>query len=106
MSHSTTLDKDALPNQDGSSGVLQDSGSGTGVLESGPGSVGNEKLELAVDDFVVDWNGPDDVANPINWPAQSRWAHIIMISVLGLVTYVFPVPGLLTRAPFASRSMR
>jgi len=67
------------------------------ALESGLGSVG--KPELEAESLVVDWDGPDDVANPINWPSHSRWAQIIMISVLGLVTYVAsPLSFLDTRA--------
>ena len=87
MSRSATMEEDALSQQDGSSGALQSSGNGG--LESGPGSAGNIKLDIGADDFTVDWEGPDDAANPINWPARRRWTHIIMISILGLVTYVF-----------------
>ncbi|KAL8790924.1 MAG: hypothetical protein Q9213_000349 [Squamulea squamosa] len=34
---------------------------------------------------VVDWDGPDDAANPINWTSYKRWAHIIIVAILGLV---------------------
>lgn len=37
------------------------------------------------DTKIVDWDGPDDPANPLNWPSRKRWAHIIMVSLLGLV---------------------
>ncbi len=87
------MKQDALSQQDGSSGILQYSGDGG--LESGLNSAENTKLDVGVDDFTVDWESPDDIANPINWPARRRWAHIIMISILGLVTYVF-LPHLLT----------
>ena len=82
------MEQDALSQQDGSSGVLQYSGDSG--LESGLGSAENTKLDVGVDDFTVDWEGPDDAANPINWPARRRWANIMMISILGFITYVFP----------------
>ena len=34
---------------------------------------------------VVDWDGPDDAANPVNWPSRKRWAHIITVAILGLI---------------------
>lgn len=34
---------------------------------------------------IIDWNGPDDAANPINWPSHTRWAHIITVALLGLI---------------------
>jgi hypothetical protein len=34
---------------------------------------------------LVDWEGPDDAANPCNWPPRKRWAHIITVAILGLI---------------------
>lgn len=34
---------------------------------------------------IVDWDGPNDAANPINWPSRKRWAQIITVAILGLV---------------------
>ncbi len=93
MTLTTTLGKEDLPAPGGGSpGVSQDSGSGAlgSGLEGGEGSTegSTEGSAEGEDDFLVDWDGLDDPANPINWPARSRWAHIMMISFLGLVTYV------------------
>lgn len=38
--------------------------------------------------LLVDWEGPDDKANPCNWPSRKRWAHIIIVAILGLIPYV------------------
>lgn len=35
---------------------------------------------------TVDWEGPQDVANPQNWPLRSKWAQIILVSLFALVT--------------------
>ena len=35
--------------------------------------------------LLVDWEGPDDEANPCNWPSRKRWAHIIIVAMLGLI---------------------
>lgn len=34
---------------------------------------------------IVDWDGPNDAANPISWPSHKRWAHIIIVALLGLI---------------------
>ena len=41
-----------------------------------------------VDPNIVDWDGPDDPENPMNWPASRKWK---LISVLALVTLVTPL---------------
>lgn len=35
---------------------------------------------------VVDWDGPNDTANPLNWSSGKKWAHIAMVALLPLVT--------------------
>lgn len=35
--------------------------------------------------LLIDWEGPDDEANPCNWPSRKRWAHIIIVAILGLI---------------------
>lgn len=54
-----------------------------------PGSVA---LEAALPDEgedatsnIVDWDGPNDIANPVNRPSRKRWAHIITVAILGLI---------------------
>jgi len=42
--------------------------------------------EKPADADIVDWEGPDDPTNPINWPSRKRWAHAITVSVLALIT--------------------
>lgn len=34
---------------------------------------------------IVDWDGPSDAAAPINWSRSKRWAHIIIVAILGLI---------------------
>lgn len=41
-----------------------------------------------IDPSVDNWDGPNDPANPLNWPDRMRWSHIIVVSLLALVTYV------------------
>jgi hypothetical protein len=36
---------------------------------------------------VVDWDGEDDPTNPRNWSEPKRWAHVVTISILALITY-------------------
>jgi hypothetical protein len=52
---------------------------------SGKPDLSDNNLE---DPNVVDWDGPDDPSNPLNWPSRMRWSHIVVVSLLALVTYV------------------
>ena len=46
----------------------------------------NDSNLPAVEANVVDWSGPEDAANPHNWPMYKRWSHVIMVALLALVT--------------------
>jgi hypothetical protein len=37
---------------------------------------------------IVDWDGDCDPANPKNWSQHKKWAHIAILSILSLITYV------------------
>lgn len=60
---------------------------------SGSSCTTPDKLESATpkietDPNVVDWDGPNDPENPRNWPVRFKWANIVIISILALITYV------------------
>lgn len=38
------------------------------------------------DPNIVDWDGPDDPTNPLNWPAKKRWAIVVNLSVLTIIS--------------------
>ncbi|RDB16631.1 Efflux pump vrtL [Hypsizygus marmoreus] len=40
------------------------------------------------DAIIVDWDGPDDPANPKNWPYRQKWAATLVVS---LFTFISPV---------------
>ncbi|RDW67661.1 hypothetical protein BP6252_09057 [Coleophoma cylindrospora] len=40
----------------------------------------------ARDDNIVDWDGPDDPEKAVNWPAARKWATILMLATLTLLT--------------------
>lgn len=44
--------------------------------------------KTSLEDGIVDWDGEDDRANPRNWPKSTRWAHVVVVSILALITYV------------------
>lgn len=44
--------------------------------------------EEGQDPNVIDWEGPDDPANPLNWPAKKKWS---IIAALGAVTFITPL---------------
>lgn len=51
-------------------------------LEAGP----FDKTAEMGDSNIVDWDGPEDLANPQNWGDGKRWLHISIVSLLALVT--------------------
>ena len=38
------------------------------------------------DPNIVDWDGPDDPANPVNWSMAAKWSNIAVLSALTLLT--------------------
>ena len=35
---------------------------------------------------IVDWDGPDDPKNPMNWPMSLRWLQVAIIALLTFTT--------------------
>ena len=42
---------------------------------------GNE----AKDPRIVEWDGPDDSENPLNWTAWRKWANVITFSTITMI---------------------
>lgn len=62
---------------------------------AGDSSRGEEaavEAEAEQDPDIVDWDGPDDPENPLNWPARKKWTLILILAAVTLVTYVPPKP--------------
>jgi len=38
------------------------------------------------DPNIVDWDGPDDPENPMNWPMKKKWMNIAVLSILTIIT--------------------
>ncbi|KAI2669805.1 hypothetical protein CBS147332_7975 [Penicillium roqueforti] len=39
-------------------------------------------------DDVVDWDGPDDPKNPLNWPATKGFGHVVIVAILSMVVNI------------------
>ncbi|KAF9872388.1 polyamine transporter 3 [Colletotrichum karsti] len=35
---------------------------------------------------VVDWDGPDDPENPMNWPESRKWVNLALMSILTIIS--------------------
>ncbi|KAK1845974.1 major facilitator superfamily protein [Colletotrichum chrysophilum] len=35
---------------------------------------------------IVDWNGPDDLDNPMNWPESRKWVNLMVMSILSIIS--------------------
>lgn len=44
-----------------------------------------EKVSDDVDPNIVDWDGPDDPANPMNWPTWKIKTHIFLVSSITFI---------------------
>ncbi|KAL2037035.1 hypothetical protein N7G274_010162 [Stereocaulon virgatum] len=60
-------------------------------LEAGDRSYSSSKKETdtaqtEVDPNIVDWDGADDPANPLNWSASLKWGNVAVISVVTFLT--------------------
>ncbi|KAL5333053.1 major facilitator superfamily domain-containing protein [Aspergillus crustosus] len=51
------------------------------------GSLGNDKEQEL---NFVDWDGDSDLTNPRNWPKHKRWAHVVIVSIIALITNMAP----------------
>jgi hypothetical protein len=41
--------------------------------------------EPAADPNIVDWDGPDDPANPMNWSERRKWTTVTVVSSISWV---------------------
>lgn len=56
---------------------------------SGQGEDGPRKEETtASDPNIVDWDGPEDPYNPLNWKSSLKWGSVATISSITFITYV------------------
>ncbi|EAA31306.1 MFS general substrate transporter [Neurospora crassa] len=42
--------------------------------------------ETEQDPNIVDWDGPDDPENPMNWPDKKKWLNVAVLSILTIIT--------------------
>lgn len=45
-----------------------------------------EKFKEPIDPNIVDWDGPNDPNNPLNWPAWKVKTHIFLVSAITFIT--------------------
>lgn len=48
--------------------------------------------DTVVDPNIVDWDGPNDPANPRNWSKKRKLLNTSLISLSVLYSYVYPIP--------------
>ena len=51
---------------------------------------GGDKVEAVLqnNENIVDWEGPEDIANPLNWGLGRKLGNIMVVSLLTLITFV------------------
>lgn len=61
-----------------------------GDIEKGPTLGADIEKEETRDPNIVDWDGPDDPENPLNWTAKKKVTATISIALITLLTYAHP----------------
>lgn len=56
-------------------------------VEKGPAEETNQKDDTPRDPNIVDWDGPDDPENPLNWTAKRKVTATVSIALITLLTY-------------------
>lgn len=46
-----------------------------------------------LDPNIVDWDGPNDPDNPLNWSTKKKWGHIAVLASITFLTYVSVPPS-------------
>lgn len=59
-------------------------------LETGSTDINSQAPQSSTDPDVVDWNGPDDPKNPMNWPPRKKNTIVALISLITFITSVLP----------------
>lgn len=44
--------------------------------------------EMLEESHIVDFDGPDDLENPLNWPPAKKFTAIAIVSLLTFLSYV------------------
>ena len=45
------------------------------------------KEEISRDPNIVDWDGPDDPENPLNWPTSKKLSTLSMVSIITFLSW-------------------
>lgn len=74
-----------------SNASLSDRGLPQDVEKGTPATTDAEKDQTSAitteqDPNIVDWDGPDDPANPLNWSPSLKWGNIAILSLVTLLT--------------------
>lgn len=54
-------------------------------ISNSPAGTSSEDNDVPVDPNIVDWNGPDDPENPLNWSKTKKNLHVVIVSLFTLV---------------------
>jgi len=64
--------------------------------QANPGE--EERVDELKDPNIVDWDGPDDPTNPLNWPARRKATIIGVVSFITFLSYGSQPPSSNTRS--------
>lgn len=57
-------------------------------IQSNHEATSDANASAAKPENVVDWDGPDDPANPLNWTFRKKAMSIFVVSMLCMLSYV------------------
>jgi len=71
-------------------GAMQHDTLEKGALISEKSASSQSLPSAASDPNIVDWDGPEDPSNPMNWSQKRKWGLIAVLSAITFVTYANP----------------
>ncbi|RMD39803.1 hypothetical protein DV735_g5322, partial [Chaetothyriales sp. CBS 134920] len=84
MGETVTEERSPVSSYDGNS---KDSGLDVVVeVEKGKEEIVSFTQQDVVDPNIVDWEGPLDPENPMNWSNRKKYANVLMVAILSLLT--------------------
>lgn len=84
--HSLHQDEKSTKKQETTTGLDKESDLEAGRRDSSAKEHAEEEATPHADSNIVDWNGPDDPQNPINWAASRKWGIIAILASISFLT--------------------
>ena len=81
----TSMSTNNIPTDTSKQSVQDDMEKGSNYMKLDDHQDAEDSAQGKADPNIVDWDGPNDAANPQNWSKRIRIGHVALISVITLI---------------------